>query len=497
MVKRYVAIWFRFLLTDWFIIRRPALGEIPFVLASSDHGRMIVTAASTIAENLGVVKGMVVADARAYIPGLEVIDDPPGQAEKLLKRIADWCICFSPVVSIDLPDGLIMDVTGCAHLWGGETKYLNEIHKRFQTRGYQVRAGMADTIGAAWAVSRFGKDLLVQEGDGKEALLCLPPNALRIEPAIVERLFKLGLRQIEDFINMPAASLRRRFGESLLKRLDQALGYEAEFVESVTPMEPYQERLPCLEPIASATGIEIAIEELLRVLCGRLKKEGKGLRLASLKCFRVDGEIISVGISTNRPSSNPKHLFQLFEIKVSTIEPALGIELFLLEALKVEDQDPVQERIWDASCGLDHPDLSELLDRLSGKIGASSIQRYLPDEHYWPERSVKKAGSLDETASTAWILDRPRPVQLFAKPENIEVTAPIPDYPPMFFRYKGKIHKISKADGPERIEQEWWIEEGQHRDYYAVEDEEGKRYWIFRSGHYSEEYKWYLHGFFA
>lgn len=499
MAKRFIVIWFRFLLTDWFIIRRPELDKLPFVLASPDHGRMVVTAANTLAENLGVIKGMVVADARAFIPGLEVIDDPPGQSEKLLKRIADWCSCFSPVVAIDLQDGLILDVTGCAHLWGGESEYLTEIHKRFGSRGYRIRAGMADTIGAAWAVSRFGKKLLIESGSSAEALLTLPPAALRIEPQVLERLFKLGLREVKDFLRMPRASLRRRFGQGLLDRLDQAMGYKAEFMKSVKPIEPYQERLPCMEPIVSAIGIEIAIEHLLQALCERLKKEGKGLRVALLKCFRVDGEIIEIGISTNRPSANRKHLARLFETKIGTIEPALGIELFMLEAPKVEDQDPIQERIWDTSCGLDHPDLSELLDRLSGRIGSSAIRRYLPDEHYWPERSVKNAHSLNETSTTAWTLDRPRPLQLFTKPEPVEVTAPIPDYPPMLFRYKGQIHKIIKADGPERIEQEWWLQEGQHRDYYAVEDEEGRRYWLFRSGHYSGEtsYQWFLHGFFA
>ncbi|HKG69574.1 MAG TPA: hypothetical protein VKA92_11945, partial [Segetibacter sp.] len=136
-------------------------------------------------------------------------------------------------------------------------------------------------------------------------------------------------------------------------------------------------------------------------------------------------------------------------------------------------------------------------DRLAGKVGSNAIRRYLPDEHYWPERSIKTASSIQEQKTTEWRLDRPRPIQLLTTPEYIEVTAPVPDYPPMNFRYKGKLHKIKKADGPERIEQEWWIQDGQHRDYYAVEDEEGYRYWLFRLGHYDEDYQWFIHGFFA
>jgi protein ImuB len=159
----------------------------------------------------------------------------------------------------------------------------------------------------------------------------------------------------------------------------------------------------------------------------------------------------------------------------------------------------LQEKLWEGTCGLEDKGLSELIDRLVNKIGANSIRRYLPDEHYWPERSIKPASSLCEQLTTEWSIRRPRPIQLLSKPELIDVTAPIPDYPPMLFRYKGLLHKVKKADGPERIEREWWIEEGQHRDYYSVEDEEGRRYWVFRSGHYDTDksYQWFIHGFFA
>jgi protein ImuB len=176
----------------------------------------------------------------------------------------------------------------------------------------------------------------------------------------------------------------------------------------------------------------------------------------------------------------------------------LGIELFILEAQKVEDHYPHQQKMWEGSGGLDDIRLSELIDRLAGRIGPQAIHRYLPDEHYWPERSFKTVSSLQERSSTTWRVDKLRPLQLLSRPEPIEVTAPIPDYPPMLFRRKGKLHKVTRADGPERIEQEWWLQQGQHRDYYRVEDEEGNRYWIFRSGHYDEKmYRWFIHGFFA
>ena len=498
MVKRFVSIWFRYLVTDWFTLRQPNIKNIAFVLSAPSHGRMIITAANAISEAQGVYSGMVVADARAIIPGLQVLDDKPGLADKLLKQIAEWCIRFTPVAAIDPPDGIILDVTGCSHLWGGEQPYLDNIVNRLKERGYNVRAAMADTIGTAWAVARFAKQsFIISPNQQSEALLSLPPEALRLEADTIERLNKLGLRQIKDFISMPRSALRRRFGNHTIQRLNQALGLEEEIIQPVQPVEPYQDRLPCLEPILTATGIEIALQRLLDNLCHRLQKEQKGLRTAYLKCYRVDGKIEQVDIATNRPSCSINYLFKLFEIKLPTIEPDLGIELFVLEAAKVEDHSPLQEKLWEATGGLDDIGLAELLDRLAGKIGSNSIHRFLPDEHYWPERSIKQASSIQEKATTEWKLDRPRPMQLLAIPEHIEVTAPIPDYPPMNFRYKGKLHKILKADGPERIEQEWWIQEGQHRDYYAVEDEEGCRYWLFRLGHYNEEYGWFIHGLFA
>ncbi|MEO5599930.1 MAG: DNA polymerase Y family protein [Cyclobacteriaceae bacterium] len=504
MAQRFVSIWFRHLTTDWFTVGQPLLRNMAFVLRAPSHGRMVITAANVTAQKKGIYCGMVLADARAIIPDLKVLDDLPDLPNRLLKRIALWCIRFTPIVAIDLPNGLLLDASGCSHLWGGDQAYLAEIIKKLNARGYDVRASIADTLGVAWAVARYGKEPLViasepmATGIPINALLPLPPEALRLEAATVERLHKLGLHQISQFISMSRSSLRRRFGQHLLMRLDMALGKQEEVLAPVQPVEPYQERLPCMEPIITAKGIEIALLQMLNTLCLRLGQEQKGLRAAVFKGFRVDGKTEMVDIGTNRPSNNVNHLFKLFEIKIPMIEPALGIELFILEAPKVEDHYPQQEKIWEGSGGLEDIRLSELIDRLAGKIGMQAIHRYVPDEHYWPERSFKPASTLEEKLTTPWRVDKLRPLQLLPIPERIEVTAPIPDYPPMLFRHKGKLHKITRADGPERIEQEWWLQQGQHRDYYRVEDDEGHRYWLFRLGHYDDKtYQWFLHGFFA
>ena len=500
MEKRFASIWFRYLTTDRHTLRQPGLRAVPFALAVPEHGRMVITEANAEAESQGVIRGMVVADAKAFLPGLEVADDRPGLAGRLLKVLGLWCIRYTPIVAVDPPDGLILDISGCAHLWGGESAYRNDIASRMRSRGFHVRIAVAGTIGMAWAVARFGRTTpIVQSGQEAHALMALPPAALRLEPVVAGRLHKLGLRTVGSFMHMPPSVLRRRFGEGLPLRLRQTLGSEAEPIVPLRPVPPYVERLPCLEPIRTAAGIDIAIQRLLEVLCKRLAGESRGLRTATLTCHRVDGKSVQVGITTSRATASVPHFMKLFGLKVPNIEPALGIELFVLEAPKVEDVDPMQEALWGGVPGLEDAALAELIDRLKGRTGIRAVYRYLPDEHHWPERSFRDASSIVEQPATCWKTDRPRPTRLLPKPEPIEVTAPIPDYPPMLFRHRGEAHSIKRADGPERIEREWWLDAGEHRDYYYVEDDKGRRYWLFRSGHYGDDSprQWFLHGFFA
>jgi len=196
MCKRFVSIWFKHLTTDWFTRRNPALANLPFVLTAPSHGRMIVVAANYLAQKKGINAGMVLADARAIIPSLNAFDDKPGLADKLLFRLAEWCIRFTPFVSIDPPVSLILDVAGCSHLWGGDELYLTHIVNRLKIIGYSTRAAMADTIGAAWAVARYNesKKFVIEKGKQVEALLHLPPEVLRLELDTIERMHKLGLR---------------------------------------------------------------------------------------------------------------------------------------------------------------------------------------------------------------------------------------------------------------------------------------------------------------
>ncbi len=498
---RFLSIWLPYLITDRATRLRAELKATAFVTVAPDRGRMIIKAVNLVAVQQGIAAGMVVADAKAMLPDLTVLQHQEGIEGKLLSKLAEWCLRFTPVAAVDPPDGIVLDISGCAHLWGGEAMYLKDILSKLDNIGFTASAAIADTVGTAWAVARFEtENRIVLPGRQLETISPLPPAALRLEASVVERLQKLGLYKISHFINMPRSVLYRRFGQALLNRIDQALGQAIEIPEPVQPAVIYQERLSCLEPIKNRSGIDIALERLLKQLCRQLSKEGKGLRTAIFKSYRIDGNLQQITIGTNRPARSVQHLLKLFEQKLDGIRPGLGIELFVLEAPVVEELSAQQESLWKV-LGDSEPntELFSLLDRIAGKVGSNAVHRYLPAAHFWPERSFKAATPIFEKTDATWRKDRARPIILLPVPEKIEVTVPLPDYPPMLFIYKGKIYKVKKADGPERIEREWWLDKGLQRDYYCVEDETGARYWLFRAGHYHDKNKpeWFIHGFFA
>jgi protein ImuB len=493
--RRYLSLWFRHLITDSYIRFRPAFKDQPFVFSARVKNREVITFASPAATQGGVRAGMVVSDARLLLAALILIPGEPGPAQ-ILHRIALRCIRYSPTVAIDPPDGLFIDITGCAHLWGGEATYYKEIVGRMQAAGYDVRAAIADTPGSAWAFARhLNRPAIIPSGEQNHYLPQLPPTALRLSPPVLDRLRSLGMSRIRHVLDQPRVTLTPRFGKELLDRLDQALGTTEEALIPVVPPASYQERLPCLEPVITGGGIEYALSLLLGMLCQRLQNEGKGLRAVLFRCHRVDGRILETNVKTTRPCTSTAHLLRLFGTKISSIEPDLGIELFTIEATIVEAAPPDQEGLW---AGPGSAQLTELLDRITIKTGEGTLARYFPAEHYWPERSYRRMPVDPDAPDNCWPTE-PRPLFLFDPPEPITVTAPIPDYPPMNFRHRGELYEVTAASGPTRIENEWWIDNARSRDYYSVEDEQGARYWIFRAGHYedADPVRWYLHGLFA
>ncbi len=499
MKKRYLFLWFPHLVADHMANKQKSLKDQPFALVAKEHNKQIIITLSYAAKKSGLHAGMSLADSRILVNDLQAFPYTAQRQQELLKSMGEWLIRYTPHVALDSPDGIVLEVSGCTHLWESETLYLQEIKERLKRAGYHVAMTIADTIAAGWAITHYGKNQVVKEGEQMQAILALPPVALRLEESLLQRLAKLGFYTIDSFIRIAPSTLRRRFGDALNIRIGQILGHRREAFLAISEPQPYQERLQCLSPIQTAKGIEIAIQNLLDTLCLRLQKEDLGIRNAQLKCYRLDGKLQQISIGTNQPSIYIPHLFKLFELKIKQIEPDLGIELFIMEAITVETLSKQQEALWSAEEKANLTEVGELLDRIGIKAGKNAIMRYLPQDRHWPENSVKAVNDLQQLPEIEWPTHKPRPTSLLNQPALIKVSAPIPDYPPMTFIYQGKMHRIVKADGPERIEREWWLDSGEHRDYYYVEDENGQRYWLFRLGHYNTALndKWFIHGFFA
>lgn len=500
MPKRFVSIWFRYLLTDWKAIRQPSLKEQPIAFTEQDHGRSLVMAINPQAEQYGVKYGMAAADARVIAPGIALFDSKAGQNIKLLKGLAEWCLRYTPLVMVDPPDGLLLDVTGCTHLKGGETEYLKDMVNRLRVLGYAIRPGMADTIGCAWAVAHCAESgLIVPPGGQRNALMPLPPSSLRLGTDLLIKLNQLGFYQVGSFIHMPKSVIKRRFGAAMILRLYQALGQEAEFLLPLKEPLPYSERLAMLDPVNTRPAIEQAVHTLIDQLCKRLYGEGLGLRSAVLTYLRIDGKSYQLTIGTNHPSQRTEHIFKLFELQLDQVAPGLGIELFILEAPKTEPASDKQSHLWNGKPAADSEQVAEMLDNIAARVGSTSIHRYLPKENYWPERAAAHTADLTEIPASEWREDHIRPTQLLDPPEPIEAMALTPDYAPRQFVYRGQRHIIVSADGPERISHEWWIEDGGYRDYYVAEDEEGMRYWLFGTPNDlpGQTRRWFIHGYFA
>ncbi|RYG00480.1 MAG: DNA polymerase Y family protein, partial [Chitinophagaceae bacterium] len=375
---------------------------MPFAMITQERNRQIIVEASKTAQSQGLRKGMLVADARITFPDLETFKYEAEIEQKLLNELAQSCIKYSPQVSIDTVQGLFLNIFGCTHIWNDEAHYIKDITAHFKEMGYQIKVCIADTMASAWAMAHYGKSTIITSNEQTQALLALPPKALRLEEAAVQRLSKLGFNDIESFIDIAPSVLKRRFGNELILKLNQALGVEPESFSPINESSAYQVRLPSLEPIRTANGIEIAIQTLLETLCNRLKNEGLGIRSAFLKCYRVDGKLQQISIGTNQATINITHLFRLFELRISKIRPDLGIELFVLEADNVEELTQEQKAIWHEEEEASLNKINELLDFISIRAGKNGIRRYLPEQHHWPENSIKASTNLALQPENEW-----------------------------------------------------------------------------------------------
>lgn len=445
----------------------------------------------------------------ALVPGLTTAEAKPDTDAQALTALVDWCVRFSPAVAADPPDGLFLDISGVAHLWGGEAELMADFRERLAANGLPFRTAIADTPGAAWALAHHGRDGTIAAPNGQAELLApLPPAALRLDAEAAAQLERLGLRRLGQLMDIPRAPLGRRFGAATLDRLDQALGRTAEALAFRRPPTPWIARLAFFEPISAPEDMTRVTEDVTARLCERLEAGNQGGRRFEVAFHRVDGKALTVAVGLSLPGRDPRRIARLFQPKLETVDPGFGVESVTIAAYAVEPVGGRQTRLDTGLDGTVEDGLAPLVDRLANRLGPCAVWRAAPFESHVPELSVTREPALGAPPAAArpWDRETPRPVRLFRRPEPLEqVVALLPDDPPIQFRWRGRLHRVQRAEGPERIGEEWWkgdiadVSVAHVRDYYRVEDAEGGRFWLFRAGLYQagEPAKWWLHGLFA
>ena len=558
---------------------RPAPADPPVVTSLRAGAKVVVHAACPAARALGLKRGLALTAARAMVPGLVVHPaDPAADAAGLRRLAAQLARKWSPAVAVGGEDLIFLDLTGVAHLFGGEAAMAARIVAVLARAGHGARIAVAGTPGAAAALVRHGvrraeprfagprprhaglrqarltdapdfrirhprddgnpyaprrarpqeaaaatpdRVLLCPPGEDAEWLAPLPAAALRLDPADVERLRRFGIERIGQLADLPRGPLARRFAHAL-ERLDQALGRVAEPLDTVIPRAAIACRQGFLEPIATAEGIAHWLGVLVPRLTAELAAAGLGARMVELVAERVDHVPQRLTIGLARASRDPAHLLRLIARRIEAIEPGYGIDAMTLHVRRAEPLGPApfDERLdTDAA-----PDLAPLVDAIANRIGMARLWRVRAVESDVPERSVAAAPPLAPEAAPpprlaaddvrrlgdaghipAWHPAWPRPARLLKRPERLDhVVAELPDRPPARFTWRGVSHRVVRADGPERIHGEWWRRLGEAhavRDYFRVEDEAGRRYWLYRRGDglrsVSGDLSWWLHGMFG
>lgn len=506
--------WLKRLSTDRIERRSSAPAKTPLVIVELVKSALRICALNDAAAALGLKVWMPLADARAMYPALWVEDANPQADHGLLEAVAGWCDRYTPLVGLDAPDGLFLDVSGCAHLFGGERALGDDILSRLARQGLRAEIGLADTVGCAWAAARYGETPLVPKGDTRGSLLALPLAALRLDAKIISALAQAGLKRITDVIDRPRAPLVARFGDGFLRRLDQALGHEDESIRPRLPLPSYvaERRFP--DPIGREEDVVGSIEQLAHELALLLEQRGEGARLLQAALFRTDSKVYRLEAGTGEPLRDPSRIKHLFVERLANArdecDPGFGYDMVRLSALVSERLDPVQSGLVGENR---QAELAHLVDRLSARFGSRRLTRLVPNDTHTPEFAAaavpaQMARGLVAKPVTQDSLVPARPVRLFSRPEAIGAVAEVPDGPPARFRWRRVMHEVIATEGPERIAMEWWRDIEGHaltRDYFRVESKEGVRVWIYREGLYGREMthrpdwqpKWYVHGLFA
>jgi len=536
--RRFLALFLPTWPTDWLKRREPGL-KGPLALYERIKGGLRLAALDAEASRAGLSVGQNLADARAMVPTLTVREIDRPVLEAVFADFADWHSNASPLVAV-MDDvtrfgDLVLDITGVAHLFGGEGPMLRLLLTRLRALGYTVAGAIAPTIGAAWGVSHFARSQVVENSDLQAVLDRLPVNALRLSPAQIAGLSQMGLKTIGQLRPRERKPLQARFGLSLLVRLDQAYGLLQErMVPRIPVAERYAERR-FVDPIGLMDDVLMTTHDLAIQLVIRLEAEGLGGQAFHLFLYRVDHKIITLSINAARLTRDPDHISKLFSNRSERLEgeydAGFGIDMIRLAVSSVGELDAVQLGAFATRDGSE--DLDQLQDRMSSRLGPLAVLRTQFVATHIPERAARLVPAMAYVpqASAEPSIGLDRPLRLLPVPELVAINAEVPDGLPASMIWRRVAYRLIKAEGPERLGAEWWRTgqrlqlvppfvpkqpepgekpeqppyvpdlvlhdpAGMTRDYYRAEDAQGRRFWIYRQGAHGDGH-WYLHGFFA
>jgi protein ImuB len=520
--RRILSLWLPRLPIDRIkrqLCRDDAPRDEPSIVVARQNNALQIFALDDAAARLGLDIGLPLANARAICPQLRVFDADEAADAQALSAIAEWCDRFTPLVARDAPHGLFLDITGCVHLFGGETVMMRLLCDVLTAQGFAVSAAIAGTAVCARTLTRHVHGRIVREGEEADAVRPLPVSALGADPAIVTGLRRAGLKTIGDVASRARHEITARFGAGFTSLLEQALGQSDAPISPRKPLPDYIVEKRFAEPVATAEVISATLSRLAGMLVAAMAQQGKGARRLEARFFRTDGAVRTISVDTGQPVTRSGVIDRLFRERLEALndplDPGFGFDLIRLSASHTEIVVQ-QQRDLDANVH-DNDELSALIDRIAARIGGTRVVVQLPQDTHIPERAVLAAPAQHHLAAASLAIwpsrvegEPPlRPLRLFERPEQIKVIAQVPDGPPARFVWRRATHAVVRAEGPERVAMEWWRAESAMltRDYFRVEDEAGLRFWLYRDGLYDREIvqeagrvvqpNWFMHGLFA
>ena len=531
--RRYLALWLPFLATDRLHRQRILMNGAepdnrPRVQVEKVKGALRITAVDQRAAKCALVPGLTLADARARIPDLAVDEADATSDARSIAELAEYCHRFTPSVALDLHNGLMLDITGCAHLFGGEAALQKKVADDLRRIGFSLRSSVAGTPDAARALARFSNIDIAPIGRDEPLVKRLPVAALSgLERDAIVSLSRAGLKTIGDLAERPPQVLAARFGQGIVTCLMRTLGREDARITPLRPVPSIVVERHFAEPFTQMDAVEGILSSLLEEAQSIMQERDEGGRIFETSFFRSDGAVRHLAVQTGRPCRDVAAVLRLYRERLHTvsdpIDPGFGFDSMRL-AVPVTEKLSAEQAHLDAGRSdiqaRDDAAIADLIDRLVVRFGQSRVLRFEPRDTHDPDNDARlvpaaeiqtqrcrSAAMQPDALNATWSSREPgepprRPLQLFARPQQIEALAEVPDGPPLRFRWRRVLHEVARSEGPERIEPEWWRTDrgAQTRDYYRVEDTAGCRFWIFRQGHYGDSDvrpRWFVHGLFA